>query len=314
MNHAGRRTIGHMPVSTSVHITHCLRYIITLRPRSILDIGCGFGMWGFLSRMYLDVAEERVQPSDWKMRIDGIELFEPYILSHQRSLYSNIFIGDVRELAPKVDQYDLIIAGDVIEHLDKDDGEEVIAQLYDKAKRALFVNIPLGDGWEHPERHGNPGELHRSQWYVEDFLPYPNVTETFTLPAGGYGSFFCPKDCPVDSRVTGLLMAADRRKQEGRVERALKYAWQAHAIDPANHDVVFCLAGTLLGNRDMDAAINLLQETVERQPGFHYAYVALARILKVNQRLDEAKRYAQLLLAQPNVALDLRAQAELIVG
>lgn len=303
-----------MPVSTSVHITHCLRYIITLRPRSILDIGCGFGMWGFLSRMYLDVAEERVQPSDWKMRIDGLELFEPYILSHQRSLYSNIIIGDVRELAPKVDQYDLIIAGDVIEHLDKDDGEEVIAQLYDKAKRALFVNIPLGDGWEHPERHGNPGELHRSQWYVEDFYPYPNVTETFTLPVGAYGSFFCPKDCPTDSRVTGLLMAADRRKQEGRTDRALKYARQAHAINPNNQDTILFLVDTLLGTRDMKAAIDLLRKTIERQPEFHYAYIALARILKANQQPDEAKRNAQSLLAQPNVPADLRAQAESLAG
>lgn len=303
-----------MPVSTSVHITHCLRYILTLRPRSILDIGCGFGMWGFLTRMYLDVAEERVQPSDWRMRIDGLELFEPYILSHQRSLYSNIIIGDVRELAPKVDQYDLIIAGDVIEHLDKDDGEEVIAQLYDKAKRALFVNIPLGDGWDHPERHGNPGELHRSQWYVEDFYPYPNVTETFTLPNGAYGSFFCPKDCNRDDRVQGLLMASDRRRQEGRADRALKYARQAHAIDPAKQDTILFLTDMLLGNRDIDAAIALLKTTIEEQPGFHYAYVALARILKANRLPDEASRFAQLLLSLPNVSSDLRAQAESIAG
>ncbi|MCC6794627.1 MAG: tetratricopeptide repeat protein [Candidatus Hydrogenedentes bacterium] len=264
--------------------------------------------------MYLDVAEERVQPSDWKLRIDGLELFEPYILSHQRSLYSNIIIGDVRELAPKVDQYDLIIAGDVIEHLDKDDGEEVIAQLYDKAKRALFVNIPLGDGWDHPERHGNPGELHRSQWYVEDFLPYPNVTETFTLPNGAYGSFFCPKACDLGDRVQGLLMASDRRRQEGRLDRALKYAWQAHAIDPANQDVILFLTDTLLGNRDMNAAIDLLQKTIEHQPEFHYAYVALARILKANQQPEEAKQFAQLLLAQSNVSADLRSQAESIAG
>ena len=303
-----------MPVSTSVHITHCLRYILNLRPRSILDIGCGFGMWGFLTRMYLDVAEERVQPSDWKMRIDGLELFEPYILSHQRSLYSNIIIGDVRELAPKVEQYDLIIAGDVIEHLDKDDGEEVIAQLYDKAKRALFVNIPLGDGWDHPERHGNPGELHRSQWYVEDFYPYPNVTETFTLINGAYGSFFCPKDCNLRDRVQGLLMASDRRRQEGRVDRALKYARQAHAIDPSNQDAILYLADVLLGDRDVNGAIALLRNTVSQQPDFHYAYIALARILVANQQPDEAKRHAQLLLALPNVEAGLRAQAQSIAG
>ncbi len=303
-----------MPVSTSVHITHCLRYIITMRPRSILDIGCGFGMWGFLSRMYLDVAEERVQPEDWKIHIDGLELFEPYIQTHQRALYTNILIGDVRELAPKVGNYELIIAGDVIEHLDKDDGEEVIAQLYDKATRALFVNIPLGEGWEHPERHGNPGELHRSQWYIEDFHAYPNIPETFTLPAGGYGSFYCPKDCNVDDRVAGLLATADVRKQQGRTDRALKYAWKAHELSPTNQDTILFLVDTLLGSRQLDQAIELLRQCIGRDPAFHYGYMALARILNASQQRTEAQRVAQMLLTQPNVAADLRTQAESLLA
>lgn len=284
-----------------------------MRPRSILDIGCGFGMWGFLSRMYLDVAEERVQPADWKLRVDGLELFEPYIQTHQRALYSNIFIGDVRELAPKVENYELIIAGDVIEHLDKDDGETVIEQLYDKATRALLVNIPLGEGWEHPERHGNPGELHRSQWYIEDFHPYPNIAETFTLPAGAYGSFFCPKDCPTDERVLGLLSLADRRKNEGRIERALKYARKARSLDPAHQETVLFLVDTLLGNRQTNEAIDLLRAAITQSPGFHYAYIALARILRATNNTPEAQRIAQQLLALPNVAPDLHAQAELLL-
>jgi tetratricopeptide (TPR) repeat protein len=303
-----------MPVSTSVHISHCLKYIINMRPLSILDIGCGFGMWGFLARMYLDVSEERVQPPDWKMRIDGLELFEPYIQSHQRALYSNIIIGDIRELAPKVGNYELIIAGDVIEHLDKDDGETVIEHLYDKATRALLVNIPLGEGWEHPERHGNPGELHRSQWYIEDFHPYPSVAETFTLPAGAYGSFFCPKDCPDDARIVGLLATADRRKQEGRADRALKYAWKAHALSPANHNTILFLVDTLLGNRQTNEATDLLRQSIERDPAFHYAYAALARILKATRQLPEAQRIVQRLLSLPNVSADLRAQAESLLA
>ena len=66
-----------MPVSTSVHLSHCLANIIRLEPRSILDVGCGFGTWGFLCRTYLDVFLERVQPEDWQVRIDGIEFSSP---------------------------------------------------------------------------------------------------------------------------------------------------------------------------------------------------------------------------------------------
>ena len=44
-----------MPVSTPVHISHCLGRIIGLNPEPVLDVGCGFGLWGFLCREYLDV-------------------------------------------------------------------------------------------------------------------------------------------------------------------------------------------------------------------------------------------------------------------
>ncbi|HRI89354.1 MAG TPA: hypothetical protein PLJ47_01940 [Candidatus Hydrogenedentes bacterium] len=299
-----------MPVSTSVHISHCLKYIINLRPKSILDIGCGFGMWGFLTRMYLDISEERVQPETWQLRVDGLELFEPYILSHQRSLYSNIFIGDVRELAPKVDNYELIIAGDVIEHLDKADGETVIEQLYEKATRALLVNIPLGEGWEHPERHGNPGELHRSQWYIEDFHPYPNIAETFTLPAGAYGSFYCPKGCPSEDRAIGLMSLADRRRNEDRPDRALHYAQKAHALVPENRDAALFLVDLLLQQSKMNEAATTLQNAIHRDPTFHYAYIALAKILRAMNRSPEATEIAKQLLTQPAIPPDLRAQAE----
>jgi tetratricopeptide (TPR) repeat protein len=264
--------------------------------------------------MYLDVSETRVQPADWRVRIDGIELFEPYIQNHQRSLYSSISIGDIRELASRVDNYELIIAGDVIEHLDKEDGERVIEQLYDKATRALLVNIPLGEGWDHPECHGNPGELHRSQWSVEDFDAYPSIPQAFTLPCGAYGSFYCPKDCPPDARVHGLLAAAERSRQEGRVDRALACAWRAHEAMPTHHDPVLFLADLLLKQRRMNEVIDLLSQAIARDSAFHFAYIALAKVLKTLGRTSDARTYAQQLLAQTAVSPEVRAQAEALLS
>lgn len=299
-----------MPVSTSVHISHCLQYIISLNPRSILDVGCGFGLWGFLCREYLDVMEERVQPKDWKIRIDGLELFEPYIQSHQRALYSSIQIGDIRELAPGIGNYELIIAGDVIEHLDKDEGEAVIEQLYEKATRALLVNIPLGEGWEHPERHGNPGELHRSQWTPEDFFPYPNIHQQFSLPAGDYGSFFCPKDCTAEQRADGLLAAAEYKRANGDIAKALKYLRQAADVAPANQSVVLYLVDTLLNAGRHDDAAATLKDFLRRDPAFHYGYLILAKVLRALRRHEEAAGTLRQLLACPGVNAEVRAQAE----
>lgn len=302
-----------MPVSTSVHITHCLQYIISLAPKSILDVGCGFGLWGFLCREYLDVMEERVQPESWRIRIDGIELFEPYIQSHQRTLYSSIRIGDIRELAADIEEYELIIAGDVIEHLEKEEGEAVIGQLYARATRALLVNIPLGDGWDHPERHGNPGELHRSQWVPEDFHAYPNISQLFELPAGAYGSFFCPKDCTVEQRVEGLLQAADYSRSLGRIEHALTLLRQGHDLDPRHRNTVLFLSDTLLAVNRMPEAVHVLECAVQEDREFHFAFLALARLLKIIGRAGEARFYAQSLLDNSRVGEDLRSQAQAVL-
>lgn len=267
-----------MPISTSVHISHCLGLIIALNPKSVLDVGCGFGMWGFLCRTYLDVMYERVQPSEWQVRIDGLESFEPYIQDHHRALYSSILIADIRAVAATLDSYELIIAGDVIEHLDKHDGELVLEHLYDRAEKALLVNIPLGEGWDHPMRHDNPGELHRSLWTAEDFAAYPAAWKAFDLPCGQYGVFYCPKDVSREERIQGLLFAANRYDAQGNLSWAARQLRRAHALDPNNREVVFGLADVLIRSGMPKEGAAILAEYVAASPADHDAASLLATL------------------------------------
>lgn len=280
-----------MPVSTTVHISHCLQHILAVNPSSVLDVGCGFGLWGFLCRMHLDVANGRIQPEMWQTRIDGIEYFEPYIQRHQRALYSSLRIGDVRDLANELEPYDLIIAGDVIEHLDKDDGEVVLDQLYAKARSALMVNIPLGVGWEHPEAYGNPNELHRSVWETEDFAPYPGVYQCFELPCGRYGVFTCLKNASVELRKQGLLFAAHHHEQAGRLELAALYALRLQEVDPADADTAFFRADLLLRMGKNDQAVQALRVLVDGNPACIEGISMLVRVLRVLGRNEEAQQY-----------------------
>jgi tetratricopeptide (TPR) repeat protein len=302
-----------MPVSTSVHISECLHHIITLSPKSVLDIGCGFGLWGFLCREHLDVAKERVQPNTWNVRIDGIELFEPYIQTHQRALYSNIRIADVREAVRDIGEYELIIAGDVIEHLHKDDALTVLDALYAKATRAFLVNIPIGSGWDHPENHGNPGELHRSEWCIEDFAPYPSMSRLFELPCGKYGSFFCPKDVRLDQRVEGLLAAAQHHSDRGAMHWSEHYARQALALMPASLDAKLCLADIYGRQTKFQDAINVLERATAQHPEFPFAYVALAQFSLAAGQKDVARTHIVSLLARTDIAPDLRQQGETLL-
>ena len=53
-----------MPTSFHHHISKMVDWVVRLQPRSILDIGVGFGKWGFLCREYLDIFQGRYARDD----------------------------------------------------------------------------------------------------------------------------------------------------------------------------------------------------------------------------------------------------------
>ena len=224
----------------------------------MLDVGCGFGLWGFLCRECLDAWYGRISRAQWQTRIDGIEVFEPYIQAHQRALYSNILVEDVREAVKHIDEYELIIAGDVIEHLDKPAGEAVVEALYNKAGKALLINIPLGESWDHPEAYGNPAKLHRSHWQPDDLVQYPNEFTRLSLDCEDYGVFWCRKDIPAAVRVEGLVVAAEMREGRGEPESALRLLLQACDLEPASQYAVVPLVNFQLERRKTSEAIGHL--------------------------------------------------------
>lgn len=304
-----------MPVSIHIQVTHCINKILQLQPKSVLDVGCGFGKWGYLCREYLDVFPGRPYKEQWTTRIDAIEFFEPYIMEHQRFLYSNIMIGDVRDLCGGLDEYDVIIAGDVIEHMFKAEAEAVLETLYAKARQMLIVNIPLGEGWLHPEQYGNPAELHRSEWYVEDFQPFRADCAQFTLATGlQYGSFFCPKGIPDEERIAGYVFAADFYARRNEEETALRYARRALALDPANADAIYFLADVQLKAGAFDEAVCVLKKGLAADPALAMGHIYLAQILYSRGSREEARTQLNTLLALERADPACRNQAERLLA
>lgn len=299
-----------MPVSIQVQITHCLNKIIQLQPQSVLDVGCGFGKWGYLCREYLDVFPGRPFKDQWTTRIDAIEFFEPYIMEHQRFLYSNIMIGDVRDLCKQIDNYDLIIAGDVIEHMFKDEAEAVVETLYAKSNKLLMVNIPIGEGWIHPEEYGNPAELHRSEWYLEDFHPFSPEFWKFGLASGlEYGIFFCPKGVPSSKRQEGYLLAAEFYMDRKELATATRYAERGFALDQANTMAASILTDLLIQQARLDDAVAVLRKCVACNPDFQMGRVYIAQILKSKGDREGARLEIQSLLETPGLDGECREKA-----
>ncbi|HEU0009965.1 MAG TPA: hypothetical protein VFT34_09130 [Verrucomicrobiae bacterium] len=168
-----------MPSSRPNTIPTVIHLLRQLQPRSILDVGVGFGKWGHLFREYTDInAAERDPPryrrENWQVRIDGIEGHAAYLTELHRYLYNEIHVGDTCELLPKLPNYDLIFMGDIIEHFEKPKGLEFLRMAVAKANKAVIVTTPK---FETAQENlcANELERHRSLWSARDFRKLPGA-------------------------------------------------------------------------------------------------------------------------------------------
>ena len=153
-----------MPSSRPSALTPMCNRIIEKNPVSVLDIGIGFGKFGFLAREYTDVWLGRYFTP--RTRIDGIEIFEKYIGRLQREIYDNIYIGNAVDVLPTLGDYDMIICSDVLEHLSEKDGFFLLDLMEKKSKFAMIVT---------PVRVLRQGALYKNE-YERHISVWPRET------------------------------------------------------------------------------------------------------------------------------------------
>jgi len=168
-----------MPSSRPNTIPTVIHLLRQLKPRSILDVGVGFGKWGHLFREYTDILEAEHEPAryqrmNWRVRIDGIEGHAAYLTPMHRFLYDRIHVGDAAQLLPKLPRYDLIFLGDIIEHFEKAAGLALLAEAFAKAGKAVIVSTPKFETAQE-DLCGNELERHRSLWGAKDFRRFPGA-------------------------------------------------------------------------------------------------------------------------------------------
>jgi hypothetical protein len=165
-----------MPSSRPNAIPTVIHLIRQLKPKSILDVGIGFGKWGHLFREYTDINQAEREPrryhrEHWHVRIDGIEGNEAYLTDMHRYLYNQIHLGDACQLLDRLNSYDLIFMGDLIEHLEKQRGMKLLQRALDKARKAVIVSTPKYETGQ-SDLCDNELERHRSLWTAEDFTGF----------------------------------------------------------------------------------------------------------------------------------------------
>jgi hypothetical protein len=163
-----------MPTSHTGQINTLIDLIVSINPKSLLDIGVGYGKYGFLSREYLDIDVSSTTYGNHNVQIDGIEGFPQYITDLQRNIYDRIFIGNALEVIDTIEtQYDLILMIDVFEHFTEVDGNLMLNKCLKKGKHVL-ISCPK-DMNEQGAEYGNTYEEHRFQWGRKHFAKYNKV-------------------------------------------------------------------------------------------------------------------------------------------
>jgi len=165
-----------MPTSGYCSDPYVARIMKTLRPRSVLDVGIGTGRFAVICRKKLESASGHprfMERSNWTTKIEGVEVYEPYISDVQRLLYDSIVIGDITNptVEERLGSYDLCHMGDVLEPLSKEDGCRTLMRLLTKCSVCLIVTPYVVSPQE--AEFGNVHEIHRSQWCWRDFLWAP---------------------------------------------------------------------------------------------------------------------------------------------
>jgi len=149
-----------MPFSTSYFKQQTKEYILNKygRAAKIFDIGAGAGA-------YYDMLS-----AEGYTNLDCVEAFENYIVDYKlREKYKNVTLGDITKLDIDFDQYDLIILGDVLEHIQLDEAKTLLG----KMKRS---NVLIGVPFNSPQgiHFDNTYEIH-----LQDDLTFINFFERF---------------------------------------------------------------------------------------------------------------------------------------
>lgn len=164
-----------MPSSEPDNIPLILHYVRSVKPASILDVGCGCGKYGMLFREYLDghwTGRAFHDKSTWKTRIVGLDIFAAYLTPVHQYVYDEVFIADYLKFN-SAEQFDLILFGDVVEHFELDVAKNILAKIASRLtpKGSVVVSTPNFE--TRLDRtvgaFGNVNECHRCRLYKEDF-------------------------------------------------------------------------------------------------------------------------------------------------
>ena len=164
-------------ISTDAGKTNIIKYILEniSKDAKILDVGFGSGVYGKLLRAF------------YYENIDGLDIYGENIKEMGLDvIYNNIFIENILDF--DFDFYDLIIMGDVLEHIELDSAKKLLSRFIDGNKcNHIIVSIPYE--YEQDEVYGNKYEKHLqpkvTYGYMKENFPYLKLIDSEIMTHNG---------------------------------------------------------------------------------------------------------------------------------
>ncbi len=158
-----------MPISSWQAISDITAEIVRINPKSVLDLGVGFGLYGAICRNYLDAMHGRCSSDKWEAEIIGYEGHSAY-QNAAWYLYDKVHTADFSQFSQFGDSFDLVLMIDSLEHLAPSEWKHFLDMLVYN-NRNVIVSVPNGV-MEQGAAHGNELERHRTTFYGPEFDCY----------------------------------------------------------------------------------------------------------------------------------------------
>ncbi len=144
--------------------------------RSILDLGCGKGgPMRFINRHK-------------QFHCVGLDIFGPHLSkAKEQGSHNDYVLCDVQRPPIKEKTFDIVLCLEVLEHLSKEDGQKLIADMERIARRQVIVTTPLGR-YRQGTFDENPYYEHKYIWSPEELKRLGYKVKTLGLRnTGGEG-------------------------------------------------------------------------------------------------------------------------------
>jgi hypothetical protein len=151
-----------------------------------------------LVREFCEEWKGRTHRENWRVHLEGIEIFPKNVEEYHHFFYNWIHVGDAAQIIQQMqERWDLIICGDVLQLCSRENAEQLLSRALDLADYVL-VNSPIGNGWQRTSMYGNQFEEHRSFWQLTDFLNQLPVRYNVYKEYNGrdYGAFLLSRNDP----------------------------------------------------------------------------------------------------------------------